>query len=515
MGGDYRIVSVLGAGGFGITYRASDLRLDADVAIKEYFPGSFARRDDTMRVVSRSTQAQDDYAWGLDRFLQEAQTLARFKHPNIVRVSRVFEDNNTAYMVLDLEQGQSFGAWLKGLRRPPAQEELDSLLPSLLDALDMIHENGVLHRDIAPDNFYIREDGSPVLLDFGSARQAIGEHSKALSAVIKSGYSPAEQYATSAQQGAWTDIYAMGATLYYAITGSVLEESTTRLLEDRVEPLESRANGSYRRSFLQAIDHAIRPRPEDRPQSVSAWREALLGDPSAGAGAPDGEASARREAATRLARAPAGETRPSSSTPAQSEQEAEAGSETAAPSLWKEWRATLFHLGLYVAAYWFMAENGSKSDAILVAELYALVLIALALWHNIRYWAGRRGRDDAAGNRIAAANARLLASGFIAASLQVLNQRGDIEGVYAFLGYGAVLFLLSLMLSRREDPWVTRLLFLLACIPLPLLLIVLLDQGFWDNDIAHFTPPVIGTTAIISMISLLIARRRRSRASEG
>ena len=275
--GDYRIDRVLGAGGFGITYLAGEIALDRQVTIKEYFPADFAARADRIEAVPRSQDCANDYRWGLDRFIEEAQTLAKFNHPNIVRVYRYFRANNTGYMVLHFEEGQSLKSWLKGLGRAARQNELDAVVAPLLDALELIHKADFLHRDIAPDNIIIRKDGQPVLIDFGSARGEIAAHSKTVSALVKPGYSPYEQYAeTSRQQGPWTDIYALGATLYHAITGKRPPDSPSRMVKDDLVPAREGALSSYRPGFLKAIDHALALSVEARPQSVAAWRGELL-----------------------------------------------------------------------------------------------------------------------------------------------------------------------------------------------------------------------------------------------
>ena len=283
--GDFRIDRVLGAGGFGITYLAKEIALDRNVTIKEYFPSDFAARTSTSDAAPRSQDCATDYRWGLDRFIEEAQTLAKFSHPNIVRVYRYFKANNTAYMVLHFEEGQSLKAWLKGLNRAPRQKELDAIVAPLLDALELIHKQDFLHRDIAPDNIIIRKDGSPVLIDFGSARGEIAAHSKTVSALVKPGYSPYEQYAeTSRQQGPWTDIYALGATLYHAVAGKRPSDSPSRMVKDELVPARDTALAAYRPGFLQAIDHALALQTEARPQSIAAWRGALLAPQPAKAG---------------------------------------------------------------------------------------------------------------------------------------------------------------------------------------------------------------------------------------
>ncbi|MEZ5909104.1 MAG: protein kinase [Hyphomicrobiaceae bacterium] len=274
--GDYLIEGILGSGGFGVTYAARDVRLGTRVAIKEYFPSDFGTRDGTLSIHPKSGRHAELFEWGRTGFLDEARTLARFDHPAIVRVIRVFEALNTAYMVLKFEEGQSLKSWLDGLARRPTQDELDRIVGPLLDALEVLHASDFLHRDIAPDNIIVRPDGSPVLLDFGSARQAIAQETKTLTGIVKPGYSPPEQYsARSTRQGPWTDIYALGATLYKAVTGATPVDGPDRVLEDTLEPVAANAGGGYRTSFLDAIDLMLRVRPEARPQSIAALRAAL------------------------------------------------------------------------------------------------------------------------------------------------------------------------------------------------------------------------------------------------
>ena len=276
--GSYRIARVVGSGGFGITYEAEDINLGTMVAIKEYYPFDFGDRDRTMSVRPKSDRHKQTFEWGRANFLQEARTLARFEHPSIVRVTRVFEANSTAYMVMRFEQGQSFEEWLRGLGRPPAQEELDFVIAPLLDALQMMHAANFLHRDIAPDNIIIRTDGTPVLLDFGAARRAVAEMSRSLTGIVKAGYSPHEQYTSDGRlQGPWSDLYAFGGTLYRAVTGKAPEEATLRFDEDRMASAAQAARGKYRREFLAAIDTCLKVRHSERPRSVAQLRPMLLG----------------------------------------------------------------------------------------------------------------------------------------------------------------------------------------------------------------------------------------------
>ena len=278
--GSYRIERVIGSGGFGITYEAEDVKLGTKIAIKEYYPEEFGYRDASLSVRPKSEQHTKTFEWGRSRFLQEASTLARFRHPSVVQVTRVFEVFSTAYMVMVFEQGQSFEGWLKHLGRPPTQEELDRIAGPILDALEMMHGESFLHRDIAPDNIIVRADGTPVLLDFGAARRAVAEESRSLTGVVKSGYSPQEQYATDGRlQGPWTDIYAFGATLYRAVTGKVPEESTLRTIDDRMLSAVSVGDWKYRPGFLEAIDACLEVHHADRPQSVAQVRSILLTRP--------------------------------------------------------------------------------------------------------------------------------------------------------------------------------------------------------------------------------------------
>ena len=273
----YRIERVIGSGGFGITYEAEDTRLGTKVAIKEYYPTEFGQRDRSLSIQPTSERHKPTFNWGRSSFLEEARTLARFRHPSVVQVTRVFEANSTAYMVMIFEEGASFEAWLRNLGRPPTQEELDRIASPLLDALEIMHGQNFLHRDIAPDNIIIRANGTPVLLDFGAARRAVAEMSRALTGIVKTGYSPQEQYTTDGRrQGPWTDLYALGATLYRAVTGRPPEEATLRAMGDHMPSAANAAKGTYRNSFLSAVDACLEVAPTARPQSVAQLRPALF-----------------------------------------------------------------------------------------------------------------------------------------------------------------------------------------------------------------------------------------------
>ena len=276
VGDDYRIIEVLGQGGFGLTYKAEDTRLAVLVAIKEYFPSDIAVRDKGYTVQSRSSQEQGVFGWGREKFLEEARTLARFRNPNIVRVARLFEANNTAYMVLDFESGPNLSQWRKALGRAPTEDEIDEIAKTLLDAVGSVHDAGILHRDIKPANVIMRDGSVPVLIDFGAARQALGARSKTVHAIVTPGYSPKEQYALDVdRQGAWSDIYALGATLYFLITGMQPADALSRDLEAG-SPMQAEGGAVYRETFIDAIDAAMQTRAEDRPQSIAEWRPMLL-----------------------------------------------------------------------------------------------------------------------------------------------------------------------------------------------------------------------------------------------
>jgi serine/threonine protein kinase len=282
----YEIDTVLGQGGFGITYLAQDENLDQLVAIKEFLPTDLATRTRDSDVHPLSDGHTDTYGWGLNRFLTEARTLAKFRHPNIVRVLSVFEANNTAYMVMEYERGESLESALRG-HRIAGEETLKGIVLALLNGLALVHDAGFIHRDIKPSNIYLREDGIPVLLDFGSARLALGVETRTLTSLVSPGYAPFEQYNTtrdSDKQGPWTDIYALGATMYRAITGQGPVDAAARanlLLDENRDPFQpcaQLAEGKCSAPFLHAIDRALAFKPAHRPQSVQAWRVLLEAD---------------------------------------------------------------------------------------------------------------------------------------------------------------------------------------------------------------------------------------------
>ncbi len=270
---EYRIEKVLGVGGFGLTYLALDGNLNLRVALKEYLPDDIATRGADQSIGPLSPATADTFGWGKQRFLDESRTVASFRHPNIVRVMRFFEANGTAYMVMEFVEGDALMDWIKP-RRPLPEAQAAALIAPLLDGLQVVHKAGFLHRDIKPGNIYVREDGTPVLIDFGSARQQASD----LTVVVSQGYAPFEQYHSQGKQGPWSDLYALSGVLYWMVTGSRPHEATARIRADTMpSALQSADRGLYRPAFLAAIDWALAPAEDQRPQSVAEWREALLG----------------------------------------------------------------------------------------------------------------------------------------------------------------------------------------------------------------------------------------------
>jgi serine/threonine protein kinase len=271
---EYRVEKVLGGGGFGITYLAQDVNLQLPVAIKEYFPSSLAVRAPDQSVSVRSRDSATQFEWGLERFIDEARALASFKHPNIVRVLRYFKEHGTAYIVMEYESGDPLKSWLAKQGSLDQKKLLQVIFP-LLDGLETVHKLNFLHRDIKPDNIYIRADGTPVLLDFGAARRVTANQD--MTNIVSPGFAPFEQYHSKGKQGPWTDLYSLGAVMYWMSTGNKPLESVSRALEDPMpKAVDSASHQAFGSALLQAIDWALSPRETDRPQQVAALRQALL-----------------------------------------------------------------------------------------------------------------------------------------------------------------------------------------------------------------------------------------------
>jgi TPR repeat protein len=284
----YEIRDILGQGGFGITYLAYDRNLAHEVAVKEYLPVDLAARAVDGSAMPISHDHVERYRWGLERFIEEARTIGQFKHPNIVRVRNVFEANNTAYMVMDYELGETLQDILSR-RKILDEPDISTVLNPIVDGMKLVHAHGFIHRDIKPANIFIRVDGDPVLLDFGSARQALEQSRANLTSLFSKGYAPIEQYNTQEEQGPWTDIYALGATMYRAIAGvppaDAIDRSSAISIagHDTYVSAVEVGKDRYSTALLEAIDYAMRFRRQDRPQSITEWQQVLSGRSTAAA----------------------------------------------------------------------------------------------------------------------------------------------------------------------------------------------------------------------------------------
>lgn len=277
LGDQFTIDRALSNGGFGITYLAKDNYLDRDVVIKECYPEVFCQRVGK-NVIVRSSQHQDKFRSIVEMFMREARSIAKMRHPNIVGVHRIFEDNQTAYMVLDLIQGRDLLGVINDEQENLPADQVKEILIKVLDAVELVHQNDLLHRDISPDNILLDKWGTPVLIDFGAAREEASQQTRAISAVliVKDGYSPQEFYFAGGKQGPSSDIYALGATFYHLISGEAPPNSQTRMAEfasknpDPCEPLTGRFP-EYDTTFLQTIDKAMQILPRERIQTAAAW----------------------------------------------------------------------------------------------------------------------------------------------------------------------------------------------------------------------------------------------------
>jgi Protein kinase domain len=277
--GEFEILRVLGVGGFGIVYLTQDHSLERQVALKEYMPAALASRGAGPMITVRSASFAETYAIGLRSFVNEARLLARFDHASLVKVYRFWEDNATAYMVMPYLQGITLRDARKAMSHAPDEAWVLGVIHPLLDALELLHHEGVYHRDIAPDNVLLPPVGAPILLDFGAARHVISDRTQSLTAILKPSYAPIEQYAemTQMRQGPWTDLYALGAVMHFLLFGVPPAPATARAMQDDPEPVEQRVVPGVSQRLLDAVGWALRVRPLERPQSVAELRAALKG----------------------------------------------------------------------------------------------------------------------------------------------------------------------------------------------------------------------------------------------
>ena len=272
--GRYKILAVLGEGGFGITYRCHDTQLHRDVAIKEYLPVSLAIRQGDTQVQPRSTEVSRDFVWGRSRFIDEARTMAKLSHvPAVVRVHDFLEAHGTAYVVMQLLEGETLAQRLARETRLP-QSFIDRMLPPLLDGLEQIHGVGFVHRDIKPANIMLAADGSPTLIDFGASRAAIANRTQGMTAIFTPGFAAPEQ-SSAGKQGPWTDIYGLAATLYACVAAKSPPSALDRLLEGDSTVAVETVGLDYSPNLLTAIDVGMLLQANARPQTIDAWRQVL------------------------------------------------------------------------------------------------------------------------------------------------------------------------------------------------------------------------------------------------
>lgn len=278
LAGQYVIKDVLGQGGFGITYLAEDHRTKSKVAVKEFFPETMAMRSTALIEVRTYTDDRlENFNFGMKSFLEEAKVLAQFQgNPNIVGARRYFEENGTAYFVMDYIEGIDFKTYIKQNGGKLAWEEVWKIMSPIMDALDAVHKKGLIHRDVTPDNILISEDGTVKLIDFGAARYSIGERSQSLDIVLKPGYTPKEQYVRRGRQGAYTDVYSVAACFYAALSGYLPPESLERMEEDNLVPLSTRGV-ELPPVAEKAILKGLEVRAEDRFQTMDAFKSAIMG----------------------------------------------------------------------------------------------------------------------------------------------------------------------------------------------------------------------------------------------
>lgn len=274
---EFELRGVIGAGGFGIVYRAFDAALEREVAIKEYLPATLAARGSGHTVAPRAAADADLFALGLRSFVKEARLLARFDHPSLVKVYRYWEQHGTAYMAMPLYHGRTLKQACAAGDGPADDAALLRVVLPVLGALEVLHEARVYHRDVSPDNILLGDDGVPVLLDFGAARRVVGEQTQPLTAILKPRFSPIEQYADVSHlpQGPWTDLYALGAVMRFCVTGLAPVSAAARAVDDQLAPLGGQQHARFSAPVRRAIDWALAVRPQQRPQDVASFRAAL------------------------------------------------------------------------------------------------------------------------------------------------------------------------------------------------------------------------------------------------
>jgi formylglycine-generating enzyme required for sulfatase activity/serine/threonine protein kinase len=263
---EYQIEKKLGEGGFGITYLAIDTHLDMRVAIKEYLPSDFAMRQSDVTIAPKSPALKEGFDWGLNAFIDEAKTIAQFDALNIVKIHRFFKGNGTAYIVMEYCDAGSLNERIKA--QTYSEQATQALLKDLVKGLQVVHGNHIFHRDIKPDNIMYRSNGTPVLIDFGAARQTVEGQTRTVTSMVTPGFAPPEQYSQNSKFGPWTDIYALAAVAYTCLKGRKPSDAVQRMVDDDYQPLGQDPQAS---GFLRAIDWGLQLAANQRPQDLASW----------------------------------------------------------------------------------------------------------------------------------------------------------------------------------------------------------------------------------------------------
>ncbi len=263
----YRIVKTLGGGGFSIVYLADDTQAQRKVVVKEYLPSSQATRTEDETVESISAETDSPFRQGMRRFFDEAAALAKLQHPNIVRVTDFFRENNTVYLVMEHEEGMDLRAYLKRQGRRLSEKFIRTVFSQLLDGLREIHKLGLLHLDIKPSNIWLRPGGRPLLLDFGAAQSAFKGNKRAGAHTLTLGFAPLEQHKRG-HIGPWTDLYAIGASMWSCMSGKAPPSSPERAERDKFKPAVKQFRRHYSRPLLEAVDWCLQMNQLERPQNV-------------------------------------------------------------------------------------------------------------------------------------------------------------------------------------------------------------------------------------------------------
>ncbi len=271
----YRITSVLSCGGFSIVYLAYDEN-DQPVAIKEYLPSQLALRKEGDALPSISDENLATFRYGMKCFFEEGRSLARLSHPNVVRVLNFFRANETVYMVMRYERGRTLQEHIQARRGAIKENFIRHVFAQLLTGLREVHSNKLLHLDIKPANIYIRNDGTPVLIDFGAARQTLAEEGMRLNPMYTPGFAPPEQYKNRELLGPWSDCYAVGASMFACLSGSAPQAADQRVEKDRYISATKLWAGKYSRQLLETIDWCLELDHMNRPQSVFALQKVLM-----------------------------------------------------------------------------------------------------------------------------------------------------------------------------------------------------------------------------------------------